>query len=172
MPARLHRRALPMAAAALAASLLAGSAQADSPAPADPTLTADLDALLSDARLANAQAGVQVLDAATGQVLYQHQADALLTPASTLKTVTTAAALDLLGADHRFTTEVRTTGTREGGRLNGDLVLVWGGGRARRRRGAGPDQPLVHRLVVAGARGDHQDRHAVRRGDGGHQRLG
>ncbi|GAA5020929.1 D-alanyl-D-alanine carboxypeptidase/D-alanyl-D-alanine-endopeptidase [Kitasatospora paranensis] len=127
MPARLHRRALPLAAAALAASLLAGSAQADSPSPADPTLTADLDALLSDARLANAQAGVQVLDAATGQVVYQHQPDALLTPASTLKTVTTAAALDLLGADHRFTTEVRTTGTRSGGVLRGDLVLRGGG---------------------------------------------
>ncbi|MEV6207998.1 D-alanyl-D-alanine carboxypeptidase/D-alanyl-D-alanine-endopeptidase [Kitasatospora sp. NPDC051914] len=127
MPARLHRRALPLAAAALAATLLAGSAQADNPAPVDPTLTADLDALLADARLANAQAGVQVLDAATGQVLYARQPGALLTPASTMKTVTSAAALDLLGADHRFTTEVRTTGTASGSKLAGDLVLRGGG---------------------------------------------
>ncbi|GJF31692.1 D-alanyl-D-alanine carboxypeptidase DacC [Kitasatospora sp. NE20-6] len=127
MPARLNRRALPLAAAALAASLLAGSAQADDPAPADATLTADLDALLADARLANAQTGVQVLDAATGAVLYSRQPGALLTPASTLKTVTSAAALDLLGADHRFTTEVRTTGTTAAGRLRGDLVLRGGG---------------------------------------------
>ncbi|QKW19305.1 D-alanyl-D-alanine carboxypeptidase/D-alanyl-D-alanine-endopeptidase [Kitasatospora sp. NA04385] len=124
---RPYRRSLPFAAAVLAVSLLAGSAQADDPAPADATLTADLDALLSDARLANAQTGVEVLDAATGQVLYARQPQALLTPASTLKTVTSAAALDLLGADYRFTTEVRTSGTRAGGTVVGDLVLRGGG---------------------------------------------
>ncbi|GAA2745777.1 D-alanyl-D-alanine carboxypeptidase/D-alanyl-D-alanine-endopeptidase [Kitasatospora cinereorecta] len=123
----LQRRALPLAAVALAGTLLVGSAQADSPTPADPTLTADLDAILSDARLANAQAGVVVVDAATGQPVYQHQPNALLTPASTMKTVTSTAALDLLGADHRFTTEVRTAGTRRGGVLVGDLVLRGGG---------------------------------------------
>lgn len=127
MPVRLPRRALPLAATALVAALLAGSAQADDPAPADPTLTADLDTLLADPRLANAQAGVQVLDAATGAVLYARQPGALLTPASTLKTVTSAAALDLLGPDHRFTTEVRTAGTVKDGRLHGNLVLRGGG---------------------------------------------
>ncbi|WP_051814508.1 D-alanyl-D-alanine carboxypeptidase/D-alanyl-D-alanine-endopeptidase [Kitasatospora sp. MBT63] len=127
MPSQLKRRALPLAAAAIAASLLVGSAAADTPAPADPTLVADLDAILADARLAGAQAGVQVVDTTTGQVVYQHQADALLTPASTMKTVTSAAALDLLGADHRFTTEVRTTGTKHGSTLVGDVVLRGGG---------------------------------------------
>ncbi|RAJ43533.1 D-alanyl-D-alanine carboxypeptidase/D-alanyl-D-alanine-endopeptidase (penicillin-binding protein 4) [Kitasatospora sp. SolWspMP-SS2h] len=128
-PSRHHRyrRGLPLAAAVLAASLLAGSAQADDPAPADATLAADLDALLSDSRLANAQTGVEVLDAATGQVLYARQPQALLTPASTLKTVTSTAALDLLGADYRFTTEVRTTGSRYGSKVVGDLVLRGGG---------------------------------------------
>ncbi|GAA0664838.1 D-alanyl-D-alanine carboxypeptidase/D-alanyl-D-alanine-endopeptidase [Kitasatospora atroaurantiaca] len=127
MTSRLRRRTLPFAAVAIAASLLAGAAQADTPAPVDPTLAADIDAILSDPRLAGAQAGVQVIDTTTGQVVYQHQADALLTPASTLKTVTSAAALDLLGADHVFTTEVRTTGTRKGSVLSGDLVLRGGG---------------------------------------------
>ncbi|WP_441245123.1 D-alanyl-D-alanine carboxypeptidase/D-alanyl-D-alanine endopeptidase [Kitasatospora sp. McL0602] len=128
MSARLQRRALPLAVVMLAASLLAGSAQADTtPAPADPTLTADLDTILSDARLTNAQAGVQIIDADSGQVVYKHQPDALLTPASTLKTVTSAAALDLLGADHRFTTEVRTAGGVHGPVLVGDLLLRGGG---------------------------------------------
>lgn len=125
--ARLRRRTLPFAAVALAATLLAGSAQADTPTPADPSLAADIDAILSDARLANAQAGVEVLDTTTGQVVYQHQANALLTPASTLKNATAAAALDLLGPDHVFTTEIRTTGNQYGSILNGDLVLRGGG---------------------------------------------
>ncbi|MFJ1704743.1 D-alanyl-D-alanine carboxypeptidase/D-alanyl-D-alanine-endopeptidase [Kitasatospora sp. NPDC088346] len=127
MPSHLKRRTVPFAAAALAATLLVGSAAADNAPPADPMLVADLDAILADARLTGAQAGVQVIDTTTGQVVYQHQADALLNPASTLKTVTSAAALDLLGADHHFTTEVRTTGTRYNGTLVGDLVLRGGG---------------------------------------------
>ncbi|MEV4555820.1 D-alanyl-D-alanine carboxypeptidase/D-alanyl-D-alanine-endopeptidase [Kitasatospora sp. NPDC049285] len=127
MPARLYRRGLPLAAAVIAVSLLAGSAQADNPPPVDAALTADLDALLGDARLANAQAGVEVLDAQSGQVLYARQPGALLTPASTMKTVTSTAALELLGTDYRFSTEVRSTGTTYGGTLVGDLVLRGGG---------------------------------------------
>ncbi|MGW4381259.1 D-alanyl-D-alanine carboxypeptidase/D-alanyl-D-alanine endopeptidase [Kitasatospora sp. NPDC004531] len=127
MSARPFRRSLPLAAAVLAASLLAVSAQADDPAPADATLTADLNALLADPRLANAQAGVEVLDATTGEVLYARQPQALFTPASTLKTVTSTAALDLLGADYRFTTEVRSAGSTYGDTLFGDLVLKGGG---------------------------------------------
>ncbi|MFF2626052.1 D-alanyl-D-alanine carboxypeptidase/D-alanyl-D-alanine-endopeptidase [Kitasatospora griseola] len=127
MPARPYRRTLPLAAAVLAASLLAVSAQADDPKPADATLTADLNTLLADPRLASAQAGVEVLDATTGEVLFARQPQSLFTPASTLKTVTSTAALDLLGADYRFTTEVRTTGNTYGDTLVGDLVLRGGG---------------------------------------------
>ncbi|MGK4585587.1 D-alanyl-D-alanine carboxypeptidase/D-alanyl-D-alanine endopeptidase [Kitasatospora sp. HPMI-4] len=127
LPARLHRRTLPLAAVALTASVLAGSAQADTVSPADPTLAADLDTLLASPALAGAEAAVQVIDLGSGKVVYQHQADAYLTPASTMKTITSAAALDLLGPDYRFTTEVRTTGTRKGAVLDGDLVLRGGG---------------------------------------------
>ncbi|MDH6128882.1 D-alanyl-D-alanine carboxypeptidase/D-alanyl-D-alanine-endopeptidase [Kitasatospora sp. GP82] len=127
LPARLHRRTLPLAAVALATSVLAGSAQADSPSPADPTLAADIDTILANPVLAGAESGVEIVDLGTGKVVYQHQADAYLTPASTMKTITSAAALDLLGPDYKFTTEVRTTGARKGAVLNGDLVLRGGG---------------------------------------------
>ena len=46
--------------------------------------------------------------------------------ASTTKLVTTMAALDLLGPDHRWVTIAQTTGAVSGGRVAGDLVLTGG----------------------------------------------
>ena len=63
--------------------------------------------------------GIEVADAQTGQVLYQDNADALATPASTTKLMTAVATLAVLGPDARFTTEVR--------QQNGTIVLVGGG---------------------------------------------
>jgi D-alanyl-D-alanine carboxypeptidase/D-alanyl-D-alanine-endopeptidase (penicillin-binding protein 4) len=63
--------------------------------------------------------GVEVADAATGQVLYSANASALATPASTTKLVTAVASLAVLGPDARFTTTVRQTG---------DTVVLVGGG--------------------------------------------
>lgn len=117
----VRRLAAPLATV-LVALLLTGSAPG-TPAP----LAGDLDRLLADPRLAGAEVSVLVSDAATGTVVYQHDADALMLPASTQKTVTAAAVLDLLGQDHRFTTQVLTAGSRSGGRLDGDLVLRGGG---------------------------------------------
>ncbi|MGK4584799.1 D-alanyl-D-alanine carboxypeptidase/D-alanyl-D-alanine endopeptidase [Kitasatospora sp. HPMI-4] len=90
-------------------------------------LTAELDRLFEDPRLTGAQASALVTDTATGEVLYRRSPGALLLPASALKTVTAAAALDLLGPDHRFGTDVLAAGRRTGGRLEGDLVLRGGG---------------------------------------------
>ncbi|WP_431677081.1 D-alanyl-D-alanine carboxypeptidase/D-alanyl-D-alanine endopeptidase [Kitasatospora sp. KL5] len=116
-------------AVALAALLPAGSAPAGSPwtTAEARSLGSDLDGLLADVRLAGAQVSALVTDAATGEVLYQRSSGALMLPASTLKTVTAAAALDLLGPGHRFTTEVLAAGPRTGGRIDGDLVLRGGG---------------------------------------------
>jgi D-alanyl-D-alanine carboxypeptidase len=63
--------------------------------------------------------GIEVANAQTGQVLYQDNAGALATPASTTKLMTAAATLAVLGPDARFTTEVR--------QQNGTIVLVGGG---------------------------------------------
>ncbi|GAA1214307.1 D-alanyl-D-alanine carboxypeptidase/D-alanyl-D-alanine-endopeptidase [Kitasatospora nipponensis] len=125
----VRRLAVPLAAV-LVALLLTGSGAAPT-SPAGPggtgALAGDLDRLLADPRLAGAEVSVLVSDAASGQELYRHDPDALMLPASTQKTVTAAAALDLLGQDHRFTTEVLAAGPRTGGRLEGDLVLRGGG---------------------------------------------
>jgi len=65
-------------------------------------------------------AGIHVVDAATGQVLYSKNDDLLLLPASNFKLLTTALALDRLGADYRFTTRLIHE-------ASGDLVLVGAG---------------------------------------------
>lgn len=83
----------------------------------------DLDALLANAELKGGQAGLVVRNVDTGAVLYSRQADSLLLPASNGKLLTSAAALDVLGADYRFATTVSSSGTRSGSKIVGDLYL-------------------------------------------------
>ncbi|MFE9425733.1 D-alanyl-D-alanine carboxypeptidase/D-alanyl-D-alanine-endopeptidase [Kitasatospora sp. NPDC006697] len=142
----VRRAAVPLATV-LVALLLAGSS---APGGASPSLTGDLDRLLADPRLAGAEVSVLVADAASGEVLYQHDADALLLPASTLKTVTAAAALELLGEGHRFTTRVLAAGPQNGGgRLDGDLVLSGGGDPSLREADL---DALAARVAAGGVR--------------------
>ncbi len=78
-------------------------------------------------QLAGAAISIDVIDVATGQRVAYHQPELACIPASTLKLITTAAALDLLGDGHRFKTELVARGTISGGVLRGDLHLVGGG---------------------------------------------
>ena len=64
--------------------------------------------------------GMVVIDPLTGAVVTGERADALMTPASTFKLLTSAAALAVYGPDHRFTTKV-VSGT------GNQIVLVGGG---------------------------------------------
>jgi D-alanyl-D-alanine carboxypeptidase/D-alanyl-D-alanine-endopeptidase (penicillin-binding protein 4) len=69
--------------------------------------------------------GLLVVDAMTGETLYQKNADKYFVPASNMKLLTTALALDKLGPDYRFRTTVETNGTiGPDGKLSGDLILV------------------------------------------------
>ncbi|MGE7435986.1 D-alanyl-D-alanine carboxypeptidase/D-alanyl-D-alanine endopeptidase [Kitasatospora sp. NPDC001175] len=125
----VRRLCVPLAAV-LAALLLTGSgplAEGRSRTTVPESLSADLDRLFEDQRLTGAQASALVTDTATGQVLYRRSPGALLLPASTLKTVTAAAALELLGPGHRFGTDVLAAGRHAGSTLEGDLVLRGGG---------------------------------------------
>jgi serine-type D-Ala-D-Ala carboxypeptidase/endopeptidase (penicillin-binding protein 4) len=61
-----------------------------------------------------------------GDVIAAANPDLGLVPASTQKVVVAAVALDVLGADHRFVTEVRAAPLVDGV-LTGDLYLVGGG---------------------------------------------
>src|ERR1700712_3023177 len=71
----------------------------------------DLDAILAAPSLVGSDVGLVVRKADTGEVLYTRQSDRRRQPASNGKLLTTSAALDTLGADHRFRTTVETGGT-------------------------------------------------------------
>jgi len=69
--------------------------------------------------------GLLVVDATSGETLYQKDADKYFVPASNMKLLTTALALDTLGPDYRFRTTIETDGTlAKDGKLSGDLILV------------------------------------------------
>lgn len=68
--------------------------------------------------------GLSVRDVSTGLQVVDLQASHLLTPASTMKIVSTAAAYRILGPDYRIPTEVMMTGPVRDGVLEGDLCLV------------------------------------------------
>ncbi len=88
----------------------------------------EVKALLQKPEYRNAAVGIVVADAKTGERLFELDPDRLMIPASTLKIITTATALEMLGADYRFETKTGFTGAiDETGTLNGNLVIVSGG---------------------------------------------
>ena len=83
------------------------------------------DALLGSAPASKGEWGLLIVDAETGETLYELNADRYFVPASNMKLFTTALALAKLGPDYRFHTTLETHGTvSPEGLLNGDLYLV------------------------------------------------
>lgn len=73
----------------------------------------------------SAQWGIQIMDPETSSVLLEVNPDKPFLPASVLKVVTTAAALEKLGPDFKYRTGVYTSGMIDAsGTLTGNLILV------------------------------------------------
>jgi D-alanyl-D-alanine carboxypeptidase/D-alanyl-D-alanine-endopeptidase (penicillin-binding protein 4) len=96
------------------------AAASGAPTPGAPTLAEVLDSPLSADALGGSVAA-SVIDLSSGSALLTDNADAALIPASTMKILTSAAALEVLGAGHRFTTRVLQ------GPVRGQIGLVGGG---------------------------------------------
>jgi len=85
-----------------------------------------IEALVSKAQLGG-DVVFAVADAETGTLLEVREPQRGLPPASVVKALTAAYALDTLGAGHRFETRLVATGPVQNGILSGDLVLAGGG---------------------------------------------
>ena len=82
-----------------------------------------IDDILNDPRLQGATTAVSIREAATGEVVYSRLGDTRVHPASVMKLLTGAAALETLGQEHTFKTELYMDGRIESGVLHGNLYL-------------------------------------------------
>lgn len=88
-------------------------------------LAAQIEAVIHQPQMASAHWGIDVLDLTSGKVIFSLNPDHLFLPASNVKLLTTAAALNMAGPDYRVHTTVETSGKLDAqGRLVGDLVIV------------------------------------------------
>jgi len=95
------------------------------PSAAEKRFAARAQQLLDSGIAAQGQWGALVMDAESGAILYQRNADKYFVPASNMKLLTTALALEKLGTDAQFRTTVETSGVLSpDGTLSSDLVLV------------------------------------------------
>ena len=119
----IHRTGRRRVRFALGLVLLAGPALAGNTASAaggaDAGIRKQLDRILEGHGQPRARLGALVVELPSGRVLYDRNAELPLIPASNMKLVVIAAALDQLGRDHRFETRLAIRGD--------DLVVIGGG---------------------------------------------
>ncbi len=98
-------------------------AQLNYSAPKLDSLKVRLDEIFSNKLFTQAHAGFCVQSMRTGKTLYERNADDLLSTASCLKLVTTAAALDRWGTQYQFKTGFYTDGKIAQGIVDGNLYI-------------------------------------------------
>jgi D-alanyl-D-alanine carboxypeptidase/D-alanyl-D-alanine-endopeptidase (penicillin-binding protein 4) len=103
-------------------ALVAGSCGA-----AAQSLPPGVRAALAQTGLPESAVAIYVQDVSQPEPLLTLNAEAAVNPASTIKLLTTFAALDLLGPAFAWNTEVYAAGKLEGDVLNGDLVIKGNG---------------------------------------------
>lgn len=86
-------------------------------------LEKNINTIMAESSMKSIVSSITVRKASTGEIIYEANADRKVTPASTLKILTAAAALETLGEEYRFTTDVLTDGSIANGALNGNLYL-------------------------------------------------
>lgn len=90
-------------------------------------LQREIDTLLGAPALQQTSWGIAVRSLLRNDVLYAHNAQKLLLPASNVKLITLAAAAERLGWAFAFETRLAAAGPIDGGILYGDLVVIGSG---------------------------------------------
>jgi D-alanyl-D-alanine carboxypeptidase/D-alanyl-D-alanine-endopeptidase (penicillin-binding protein 4) len=122
-------------------------------------LAADLAGTLR-ARTRGGHWGVMVMSVTRGDTLYSEQSELLVKPASIMKLMTTALALEIRGPEHTFETEVLSDRSVNGGDIDGNLYLRGGADPTLSLRfwhGDSPMDALARQVKAAGVhrvRGD------------------
>ena len=113
----------------MAAAACSGhTAPATSPATPKPSravreLRSDLSMVFNAPAMARGVWGVDIRSVDTGEVLFSHNGDRLMMPASNMKILTLATAAQTLGWDYRFATTLETTAPIEDGIIRGDVIV-------------------------------------------------
>jgi serine-type D-Ala-D-Ala carboxypeptidase/endopeptidase (penicillin-binding protein 4) len=115
-------------------------------------LAAELLATIGAPGVRRATWGIVVHSLDRNERLYELNARALLVPASIVKLVSVASAVDAVGWEFRFQTTLRTTGTIVNGTLVGDLIVTGSGDPSIGGRGGGDPAVWVDALKAAGIR--------------------
>jgi D-alanyl-D-alanine carboxypeptidase/D-alanyl-D-alanine-endopeptidase (penicillin-binding protein 4) len=126
MPQTSKFRCVALSAAAVCLALAATPAAAKD-AKKSNGKTASADTLIKRSKLPKSSVGYVVIDAKTGKLLEGLLPDSGFIPASAIKAPTAVATIGILGADHRFQTQMLMRGTVKGGTLRGALYLRGGG---------------------------------------------
>jgi serine-type D-Ala-D-Ala carboxypeptidase/endopeptidase (penicillin-binding protein 4) len=82
-----------------------------------------------DSSLMHASVSLCVADAETGDIKMEYNSGNSLIPASVMKVITSAAALELLGPGYTFKTKIGYTGSlnKRSGKLTGNIIILGGG---------------------------------------------
>lgn len=88
----------------------------------------ECESFLSDSSVIHASVSLYIADANTGKVIIDFDSGRSLAPASVMKLITSAAALEMLGPQYYFKTALGYTGSiSRSGKLKGDIVITGGG---------------------------------------------
>jgi len=137
---------------------MAGAKEVSPPPSSLSELRQRLTSLVGEVRFGRALWGMEIVSLDTGRVLFAHNPDKLMEPASCAKLFTAALALDRLGADFRIVTSLYSrTPVSRNGTVEGDLILYGRGDPTFAAKFHDGDldlalAPLVQMLTSAGVK--------------------
>ena len=83
----------------------------------------NMDIFLQNPITQHANIGISIVNLTTGESVASYRSDNLIPPASVIKLLTTATALEVLGSDYCFPTVLEYTGSISEGTLHGNLYI-------------------------------------------------